>query len=139
MVGAEIALELNQKVPLAGILPGDGKTELDFKMASLPSFFALKGYALGERYQEKDAYDIYTLCDYYKEGPVSVAQEIKPKREIAIVEKGLSAIRDRFRAPDAEGPSWVVNFMGTIDGKEKEKMRLRAFMVVDKMLKNVGI
>lgn len=137
--GAEIALELNQKVSLVGILPGDGKTELDFKMASLASFFALKGFAFGERYREKDAYDIYALCDYYKEGPVSVAEEIRPKREIDIVKRGLNAIRNRFRSPEAEGPSWVVNFMAIVDEKEKEEMRRRSFMVVNETLKNLEV
>jgi hypothetical protein len=135
--GAEIALDLNQKVPLVGILPGDGKAELDFKMASLASFFALKGLAFGERYREKDAYDVYALCDYYEEGPVSVAKEIKPKREIDIVKRGLNAITNRFRSPEAEGPSWVVNFMAIEDKKEKEDMRQRSFMVVNEMLKNL--
>lgn len=55
LIGAEIALKLNQRVSLAGVLPGDGKTELDFKMANLASFLALKGFTFGERYQEKDA------------------------------------------------------------------------------------
>lgn len=137
--GAEIALELNQKVPLVGILPGDGKTKLDFKMASLASFFALKGFAFGERYREKDAYDIYALCDYYKEGPVSVAEEIRPKREIDTVKRGLNAIRNRFRSPEAEGPSWVINFMAIVDEKEKEEMRQRSFMVVNEMLKGLEI
>lgn len=138
LAGAEIALKLNQKVSLAGTLPGDGKTELDFKMADLSSFLALKGIAFGERYQEKDAYDIYAVCDYYKDGPNSVAEEIRPKKEIAIVKRGLSAIRNRFRSPSAEGPSWVINFMAITDPKEKEEMRQRSFMVINEMLKIVG-
>jgi len=137
--GAEIALELNQKIPLVGILPEDGKTKLDFKVASLASFFALKGFAFGERYREKDAYDLYALCDYYKDGPVSVAKEVKPKKEIDIVRRGLKAIRDRFRSSEAEGPSWVVKFMAIRDEKEKEEVRQRSFMVVNEMLRNVEI
>jgi len=51
--GAEIALQLNQKVPLAGVLPGNGETRLEFKMADLAGFLALKGIAFGKRYREK--------------------------------------------------------------------------------------
>jgi len=137
--GAEIALELNQKVSLVGILPEDGETKLDFKMASLASFLALKGFAFGERYREKDAYDIYALCDYYEDGPVSVAKEVKPKKEIDIVRRGIKAIRDRFRSSEAEGPSWVVNFMAIRNEKEKEVVKQRSFMVVNEMLKNIEI
>jgi len=84
-------------------------------------------------------YDIYALCDYYKEGPVSVAKEVKPKKEIDIVKRGLKAIRNRFRSPKAEGPSWVVNFMAITDEREKEEVRQRSFMVVNETLKSVGI
>lgn len=137
--GADIALQLNQKVPLAGILPGNGETKIEFKMADLTSFLTLKGIAFGERYQEKDAYDIYSLCDYYKGGPVSVTEEIRPKKDVKIVKNGLNAIRQRFRDINAEGPSWVANFLAIGDAKEKEDMKQRSFTVVNEMLRNLGI
>jgi len=137
--GADIALQLNQKIPLIGILPGNGKTKVEFKMADLTSFLTLKGIAFGERYQEKDAYDIYVLCDYYKEGPISVAEEIRPKKNAKIVKMGLNAIRQRFRDINAEGPSWVANFLAIADAKEREDMKRRSFTVVNEMLTNLGI
>jgi len=137
--GGDIALQLNQKIPLTGILPGNGETKVEFKMADLTSFLTLKGIAFGERYQEKDAYDIYVLCDYYKEGPISVAEEIRPKKNAKIVKMGLNAIRQRFRDINAEGPSWVANFLAIADAKEKEDMKRRSFTVVNEMLKNLDI
>jgi len=139
LLGAGIALQLNQKVLLRGTLPADGETEIEFKMADLTSFLALKGIAFGERYQEKDAYDIYVLCDYYKEGPVSVAQEIRPKKNAKIVRRGLNAIRQRFRDINAEGPSWVANFLAIADGKEKEDVKRRSFTVINEMLRSLGV
>jgi hypothetical protein len=135
--GADIALQLNQKIPLTGILPGNGETKVEFKMADLTSFLTLKGIAFGERYQEKDAYDIYVLCDYYKEGPISLAEEIRPKKDVKIVKMGLNAIRQRFRDINAEGPSWVANFLAIADDKEKEDVKRRSFTVVNEMLKNL--
>jgi hypothetical protein len=137
--GADIALQLNQKIPLVGILPGNGETKVEFKMADLTSFLTLKGIAFGKRYQEKDAYDIYSLCDYYKEGPVSVAEELRPKKDVKIVKRGLNAIRQGFRDINAEGPSWVANFLAIADAKEKEDMKQRSFTVVNEMLKNLDI
>ena len=137
--GAEIALQLNHKVPLEGILPGDGRTSVEFKMADLTSLMTLKGIAFSERYQEKDAYDIYALCDYYEEGPVSVAREIKPNKDIGVVKKGLDAIKQRFRDINAEGPSWIVNFLAIANDKEKEDFKQRSFTVVNEMLKSLSI
>jgi len=139
LLGAGIALQLNQKVLLRGTLPADGETEIEFKMADLTSFLALKGMAFGERYQEKDAYDIYSLCNYYEEGPISVAEEIRPKKDVKIVKRGLNAIRQRFRDINAEGPSWVANFGASADDKEKEDKKQRSFMVVNEMLRNLDI
>lgn len=77
--------------------------------------------------------------DYYKEGPVSVAEEIISKKDVKFVKEGLNAIRQRFRDINAEGPSWVANFLAISDAKEKEDMKRRSFTVVSEMLRNLGI
>jgi len=136
--GAEIAFISNQKIRLSGILPDNGRTAVDFNMVSLPGFMALKGIAFGDRYKEKDAYDIYVLCDYYKKGPASVAQEIKELKDNPIVRKGLAAVKERFRAIDSEGPYWVANFMASTD-EEKTRIRQRSFQVINETIRKIGI
>ena len=137
--GAEVSFISNQKIELSGILPDNGRTTLEFKMVSLAGFMALKGIAFGDRYKEKDAYDIYVLCDYYKEGPTSVAREIKNLKDNSIVKEGLLAVKERFRAIDAEGPYWVANFMASTDSAEKERIRQRSFMIVNETIRKIGI
>ena len=136
--GAEVSFISNQKVELSGVLPDNGRTKLDFKMVALAGFMALKGIAFGDRYKEKDAYDIYVLCDYYKKGPVSVAEEIRFLKDNPIVKKGLIAVKERFRTIDAEGPYWVANFMAATDD-EKERIRQRSFQVVNETIQKIGI
>lgn len=137
--GAEVSFISNQKVKLSGTLPANGKTTLEFKMVSLAGFMALKGIAFGDRYKEKDVYDVYVLCDYYKEGPTPVAKEIKTLKDNPIVKAGLLAIKERFRTIDAEGPHWVANFMVPTDSAEKERVRQRSFMVVNETIQKIGI
>jgi hypothetical protein len=137
--GAEVSFISNQKIELSGILPDNGQTTLEFKMVSLAGFMALKGIAFGDRYKEKDAYDIYVLCDYYKEGPTSVAKEIKNFKDNPIVKEGLLAVKERFRAVDAEGPYWVANFMASTDSAAKERMRQRSFMIVNETIRKIGV
>ncbi len=136
--GAEIVFISNQKVKLSGILPNNGRTTVNFKIVALAGFMALKGIALGDRYKEKDAYDIYVICDYYKKGPDAVAKEIKYLKDNFIVRKGLMAIKERFHAIDSEGPYWVANFMTSTDS-EKEKIRQRSFQVVNETIRKIGI
>ncbi len=136
--GAEIVFLSNQEIRLSGTLPDNGRTTVDFKMAAMAGFMALKGIAFGDRYKEKDAYDIYVLCNYYKKGPASVAEEIERLKNNPVVKKGLLAVKERFRAIDSEGPYWVSNFMASAD-KEKERIRQRSFQVVNETIKKIGI
>lgn len=131
----EIAIRSNIKYNLRGMLPDNGETEVEFKMADVVSSLALKGIAIGQRYVEKDAYDIYSICKYYKDGPMSVAKELKSKREDIILQKSLDIIGEKFRSPDAEGPCWIRNFMGATEQVEIERIKEDAFMNVTEVIK----
>jgi hypothetical protein len=136
--GAEIALAHNSLLELSGRLPGDGLTEVSFKVADLVACLALKGFALGERYREKDAYDIYTLCAYYRGGPKAVADQLKPYLEDPLPQRGLAAIATRFKSPDGDGPSWVANFLGYDDRDQELRTKQDAFMTVGEVLRLLG-
>lgn len=133
--GCEIAIRSNIKYNIRGILPGNGEIEVEFKMADVVSSLALKGIAIGQRYVEKDAYDIYSICKYYKDGPISVAEELKVKKGDVILQKSLNIIEEKFRSPNAEGPCWIKNFMGAVDQVEIERIKEDAFMNVAEVIK----
>ncbi len=63
---------------IMGILPDNGETSIKMKIADIVGCITTKGIALGERYKEKDAYDIYSVVANYKDGPRDVAKEIVP-------------------------------------------------------------
>jgi len=136
--GAEIALRHYFLHPLAGTLPEDGMTEVEFKVTDLVGCFALKGIALGERYAEKDAYDIYTLCAYHEGGPGAVAARLKPFVSDPVLARGLKAIEQRFRSLEAEGPSWVATFLGYDDPEEVVMVQRDAFMSVGEVLRQLA-
>ncbi len=133
--GAEIALRHNFPVQIAGLLPGNGWTEVVINVADVVACLALKGIALGERYREKDAYDIYTVCAYHGGGPVAVAGRLRAALDSPVLERGLGAIADRFDSPDAEGPWWAANFLAQDDPDRHLKLRQDAFMTVGEVLR----
>ena len=135
--GAEIALTHSFWLELSGILPGDGLTNVRFKLADLVACLALKGFVLGERYVEKDAYDIYSLCAYHRGGPGAVAARLEPHVDHPTVRRGLESIADRFRTADGDGPSWVAKFVLGSDDSSKEALRTKrdAFMTVAEVLR----
>ena len=121
--GVEVALTHWFWYDLEAQLPDGAQARVRLKVADLVASLALKGIAIGERYAEKDAYDIYALCAHYLGGPQAVAAALKPYLSEKPVYRGLSAIAQKFRALEAEGPTWVARFMGGGDVQTKARIR----------------
>lgn len=137
--GAEVALNHWFWYDLEVQLPDGARTRVRLKVADLLASLALKGIAIGERYAEKDAYDIYALCAQYRGGPAAVAEAIRPYLGEAPVRRGLGSIAEKFRAPDAEGPAWVARFLGGGSPETEARIRQDAFMNVHEVCRFLGI
>ena len=75
----EMAFQWNEPLQLEVELPErGGRVSTTLQLASLPAMVGLKGLALGERYKEKDAYDLYALARYYGSGIQEVIALLKP-------------------------------------------------------------
>jgi hypothetical protein len=74
LAGVEVALSHWFWYDLTAELPDGAQTRVRLKVADLVSSLVLKGIAIGERYAEKDAYDIHALCAHYRGGPAAVAE-----------------------------------------------------------------
>ncbi|MFQ5539739.1 MAG: hypothetical protein ACE5FB_05010 [Candidatus Binatia bacterium] len=137
--GAEVALEHSFMYQLQAQLPGDGIVEVELRVTDVVGALSLKGIAIGERYAEKDAYDIYALCAYYQDGPPSVAEAFRPFLHQDPIQRGLRAVAARFRAVEAEGPAWVAAFLSEGDRDRVERITRDAYMVVGETLHLLGI
>ena len=135
LAGAEVALSHWFWHELDARLPGGADAHVRFKVVDVVGSLALKGFAIGDRYAEKDAYDIFTLAGYYQGGPASVARALRPFRDEPPVRRGLEAIAEKFRAQEAEGPSWVADFLSPRTAEDRERIRLDAFMRVGEVLR----
>lgn len=111
MRGCSIVFEHFTYFELRDILPKNGETVVNLRMADVVGCLGTKGIAFGERYREKDAYDIYAVIANYKNGPKDVAMEVKPHLTNILINEGIKNIVNRFRNINAEGPSWVANFL----------------------------
>lgn len=54
------------------------------------------------------------------------------------MQKGLRAIARKFRALDAEGPTWVAKFLGGGDVETEARVRQDAFMTVREVCRVLG-
>jgi hypothetical protein len=128
--GVEVVLTHWFWYELEAQLPDGAQARVRLKVADLVASLALKGIAIGERYAEKDAYDIYALCAHSRGGPPTVAATLKTFMKEQAVQKGLRTIAQKFRALDAEGPTWVAKFLGGGDAETEARVRRDAFMTV---------
>lgn len=136
--GAEVALAHWFAYDFEAQLPDGAQTHVRVKVADVVGSLALKGIAIGERYAEKDAYDIWALCAHYPGGPAAVAEPLRGCRDEEPVRRGLAMIAEKFRARDAEGPTWVAMFVGSANAEEHERIRTDAHMTVSEVLRILG-
>jgi len=125
-----IAFDHRSEVTIDGELPGGGEVQAKVLMADVVGCIGMKGHALGDRYKEKDAYDIWSVVDNYGEGPREVARAVHPYRVEPLVVEALGHIEELFSGPRAAGPRWVADFHATEMGEAKERRRQRAYQVI---------
>jgi len=134
--GCELAFRYNYPRKIAGTLPGNGEAEEFLSMLDIPGCLGMKGIALGERYKEKDAYDIYSVIGYCLENPMEVAKKVKPHLEDEDLRASIDVIEKKFRNIKAEGPSWVGIFT-SIDPELRQREQAAAYATVREFLENI--
>jgi hypothetical protein len=135
--GCDTAFKYNWECPLKGNLPGDGEIKLKIKIANIVSGIVMKGYALGERLDGKDPYDIYTMITYYKNGPSSAAEEFKPYIKIPIVSDAIKIIDENFENLKSNGPVRVGYFLYPNEATMRDRAIADAYMNVREFLRLV--
>ena len=135
MKGCEAAFAHQELVLLSGALPdGGGQITVPVRMADLVGCVTMKGIVLGERYREKDAYDLYMLMRHYEGGPRAVAEAMRPWLEEPLVAEAMAAIKRAFAARGAHGPAWTTAFLNPVYREERERVLTEVFMVAQEFL-----
>jgi hypothetical protein len=125
-----IALSHRSEVTVDGDLPGGGEVRASILMTDVVGCIGMKGHALGDRYKEKDAYDIWSVVDNYGDGPKEVARQVRPHRREPLIAEALGNIQELFSSPKAAGPRWVADFHAAGTGEARERRRQRAYQVL---------
>jgi hypothetical protein len=125
--GTDIVFDQTEVIRLSGPISSGAKIELDIKVANVTACFVMKGIALGERTSEKDAYDIYMLARYYKEGPESVLSELKKLANHGLMKEALRNIEGQFKNVKSMGPVSVATFMAITDKEEFDRVTRDAY------------
>ena len=125
--GTDIVFNHADVIHLSGPISNGANIELDIKVADVTACFVMKGIALGERTNEKDAYDLYMLARYYKEGPKSVLSELMKLRNHGLMKEALKNIQEHFKDIKSLGPVSIAKFMGITEREEHDRITRDAF------------
>lgn len=132
--GCDVAFDHYFDHELTGILPNSAENTVRVKIADLVGCLTMKGIVLGERYHEKDAYDVYTVITYYKGGPKGAAQEVGPHLGNSLVREGIANIAEKFQSIRSVGPAGVGHFLAS-DSVERDRLIADAFVNVSEFIK----
>lgn len=132
--GCDIVFDHCFDYGLKGSLPSGAENTVRVKVADLVGCVTMKGIVLGERYHEKDAYDIYSVVTYYKGGPRGAAQEVEPHLSNSLVREGIDNIVEKFQSIRSVGPAGVGDFLAG-DSAERERLIADAFVNINEFIK----
>ncbi|HEY3419521.1 MAG TPA: hypothetical protein VGK23_03130 [Methanomassiliicoccales archaeon] len=135
--GCDIAFIHNYSKEIRGTLPDNGTSSASILMLDIAGCIGMKGVVLGERYKEKDAYDIFSVISQCLADPNEVSLTVKPfiaERSMAV---GMDNIRQKFQSIESDGPSWVGNFMFSSDLLQKERAQAESYVLVRQFLKGI--
>jgi len=135
--GTDIVFDQTEIIHLSGLISSGANIELDIKVANVTACFVMKGIALGERTSEKDAYDLYMLARYYKEGPQSVLSELNKLGSHGLMKEVLRNIEEHFKDVKSIGPVSVATFMGIADKEEYDRITRDAYELLQFIIRGM--
>ena len=137
--GCDLVFEMNEEVRLTGSRPDGRKDTATLRIASVVPFLVMKGMALLDRDNEKDAYDIAFCLRNFPGGVHALADVIRPHVRNALVREGFSNIAGKFASPEHVGPVAVADFQGGGDWDERELVQRDVYERVKALIEGVGL
>ncbi|GGJ55902.1 hypothetical protein [Deinococcus roseus] len=87
----------------------------------------LKGLALLNRTEPKDAYDVHYVIRHHPEGPEALGEKCQGLLHDPLAVQAYQAIEEKFLHLDSRGPGDVVDFLqGRDPGVDEDFLRLDA-------------
>lgn len=139
--GADVALQFQKLISIEGPMPQGGTNRVEIAVASIPALLAMKGYAIGQRLKEKDAYDIYFCVRNFPEGTEALALECLPLLDLPTAVKGYELLASKFENPEAFGPTCVRKFVeetAILGERTPDQWQQDAFGQVNAWLRALG-
>lgn len=139
--GLEVALREFVEHRVEGTMPDGRPNSVMLRVANIPAFLVLKGYALVGRNKMKDAYDIYFAVREFSGGPATLADECRHLMENPIARRAYQCIADKFDGQNSFGPITVRDFLksqGALGDMTPEQVQTDAYRQIRSWLQALG-
>lgn len=140
--GAGVAMQSFVQHTLHGMMPDGRPNTVELRVASIPAFLVMKGYALAGRDKHKDAYDIYFSVRQFEGGPEVLADACRSLMADPVALGGYKRIAEKFANDGAFGPVTVRRFLSDSDAlgaMTAEQVQVDAFRQVRAWLDHLGL
>lgn len=97
--GSDLVFDHFIEIEISGKLPNQAENRERIKIASPAPCLVMKAIAFGQRSSEKDAYDLYMLCDSL--GVHEIVEQVLPLKNNKLVKEALMVLREKFSSPNA--------------------------------------
>ncbi|WP_426172589.1 hypothetical protein [Pseudoduganella sp. R-34] len=140
--GADLALQFSELIAVKGTMPNGAINKVEIAVCSIPALLAMKGHAMGGRYKQKDAYDIYFCVRGYEGGIDNLAAACMPILAMESGIAGFKVINEKFSELNAHGPICVRHFVSEsriLDDRTEDQWQQDAFGQVDTLMRALGL
>ncbi|GAB3472561.1 nucleotidyl transferase AbiEii/AbiGii toxin family protein [Polaromonas eurypsychrophila] len=140
--GAGVAMENFVRQKLAGNMPDGRYNSVELRVASIPAFLVMKGYALTGRDKAKDAYDVYYSIKQFEGGALELAAACRGLLIDPVAAEGYRRIGGKFADFNGYGPQTVKRFLlesSVMDGMTPEQIQQDAYMQVRSWYEALGM
>lgn len=111
--GLELAFLDREQITLSGRTIRNEVATRDIWCCGPGAYVVLKALAFDSRGENKDAYDLYYVLRYFRDGVGSIAERIRPFLKDPHTLKALRILRRDFLEVDSLGPRRVAEFLTT--------------------------
>lgn len=124
--GLDLAFEFWQEIEISGDMPNGIHNTVRARMVRPEGYILIKAFALDERTNSKDTYDIDFVLRHFPPNIEALADRVRPLLPNGLAREGYTILKAKFATLGSVGPSWAAE-VATEQGEDFEQSRRAAF------------
>lgn len=134
--GIDLAFDASDEFEISGQMPDGMQNAVRVRIVRPEAFILIKAFALDERVNEKDAYDIAFVLQN-EPNLATLAERLRPHIAKGLGREAYQILKGKFASLDSVGPSWAADATpGT--GEDYEQLQRAAFENAQELFRLIG-